>query len=328
MFQVNTVISTIAIPKDMTQELKKSLNIIEIQHLSEEEKYEEIVKHKNSCLGILCSVNFKVTKELLGKLDQLKVVSTASVGIDHIDIGECQKLNIAVGNTPGILDDATANLTIALLLAVLRRIPEGINAVKSENGWKAAPDMFWLTGGSITGRTIGILGMGRIGKAICQRLVGFAPKKIIYTRSNSKHVVQSMYDLKSNYFNSLAIPIEQLGSNNDLFKYSDILIISCPLTDETRKLVNKKSLAMMKSTSVLINISRGGVIDQEALIEALKMRRIAAVGLDVCSPEPISPSHELVKLDNCVMLPHIGSAEVECRRAMIRKALDTIIQYV
>lgn len=226
-------------------------------------------------------------------------------------MNECKKRKIRVGYTPEVLTDAVADLTIGLLLATTRRLIEGNQHVHN-GGWKSWEPMY-MCGPAIRDTTIGIVGFGRIAQEVAKRLIPFKPKRIIYSnRSNSR-------DKEAKEIGAERVNLEQLLSN------SDVVILLCALTPETTHLINAKTLATMKKTAVLINCSRGQCVDQNALYEALRSNTIRAAGLDVTTPEPIPLDNPLLTLKNCVIIPHIGSAEIETRQEMSRiTALNVI----
>ncbi|MEQ2177387.1 hypothetical protein GOODEAATRI_002995, partial [Goodea atripinnis] len=230
----------------------------------------------------------------------LKVISTMSVGFDHLALEEIKKRGIRVGYTPDVLTDATAELTVALLLATARRLPEGVEEVK-KGGWSSWKPL-WLCGYGLSGSTVGVIGLGRIGMAIAQRLLPFGVKRLLYTGRTAKaHGAE---------VNGEFVPLDELVAE------SDFIVVSCSLTPETQGLCDKAFFSKMKKTAVFINSSRGAVVNQEDLYEALSRGQIAAAGLDVTTPEPLPTSHPLLTLKNCVVLPHIGSATYSTRGVM------------
>lgn len=250
---------------------------------------------------MFCSLTDKIDKEVLDKAGpQLKVVATISVGYEHIDIEECQRRNIRVGYTPDVLTDATAELTVALLLATNRRLFEAGKQVYN-GGWKSwAPS--WMCGNGIKGSTVGIYGFGRIGKEVASRLKPFKPARLIYNSRTEK---------------DNNIGAEFVGFD-ELVESSDILVVCCALTAETKELFGKSVFEQMKPNSIFINTSRGGVVNQKDLYEALKNKTIQSAGLDVTTPEPLPLDDPLLSLDNIVILPHIGSADINTRTEMSR----------
>jgi len=261
---------------------------------------EELIRQVKGKDALFCILDDRIDKDVIAAgAPSLKAIATMSVGYDHIDIKECEKRNILVGNTPGILTETTAELALALLMAASRRISEGVQAVK-EGTWKHWRPM-WLCGTDIFGSTVGIVGMGRIGSAFARRLKGFGCQ-IIYSGSQPKAYAD---ELKAEFVDF-----------QTLLKRSDFISVHCPLTDFTRGLFNEQAFNQMKSGAIFVNTSRGAVVDQNALYNALKSGRLAAAALDVTTPEPLPPSHPLLSLPNCIVTPHIGSATNATRDEM------------
>ena len=234
---------------------------------------------------------------------ELRIIAQYAVGFDNIDLECATRHGVYVTNTPGVLTDATADLTWALILAVARRIVEADRFVR-EGGWKAAGTAWHPTmmlGIEVHGKTIGIVGAGRIGQAVAKRAKGFDMKILYYSRRR----VPEMEALGATFVNL-----------EDLFRESDIVTIHVPLTPETENLVGERLLRLMKKNAILINTARGKVVDLDALYRALKEGWIAGAGLDVFPSEPLDPSHPITKLPNVVLLPHIGSATWETRSMM------------
>lgn len=261
----------------------------------------ELLENISGKSGLFCSLTDKIDKEVLDKAGpQLKVVATISVGYEHIDIEECKRRNIRVGYTPDVLTDATAELTVALLLATNRRLFEAGKQVYN-GGWKSwAPS--WMCGNGIKGSTVGIYGFGRIGQEVASRLKPFKPAHLIYNSRTEK---------------DNNIGAEFVGFD-ELVKNSDILVVCCALTAETKELFGKSVFEQMKPNAIFINTSRGGVVNQKDLYEALKNKTIQSAGLDVTTPEPLPLDDPLLSLDNIVILPHIGSADINTRTEMSR----------
>ncbi|KZC13004.1 Glyoxylate reductase/hydroxypyruvate reductase [Dufourea novaeangliae] len=251
--------------------------------------------------GVYCLLTDKIDDEVLNAAgSQLKVVSTMSVGVDHLDLKALKNRNIKVGYTPGILTDATAELTVALLLATSRRLIEANRAIyKGE--WKAWSPT-WMCGPRLSGSVVGIIGLGRIGSQVAKNLKSFNVAKILYTSRCVKEEASEFGGEKVEF--------------DELLQKSDFVIVTTALTPETRLMFNQSAFEKMKKSAIFINVSRGEVVDQFALIEALKKGTIRGAGLDVMTPEPIPLDSELLKLDNCVILPHIGSAATETRDEM------------
>jgi lactate dehydrogenase-like 2-hydroxyacid dehydrogenase len=304
-----TVLVTANIPIPALERVKETF---ELRHWAHDEIMPRamFLEQAKGVEGIYCLLNDKIDDELLDAAgDQLKVVSTMSVGYDHVDIAACQARGVKVGHTPGVLTETTADLTVALLLATARRLPEAITTVK-DGSWGAWRPM-WMTGSDVYGSTVGIVGLGRIGVAVARRLQGFGCR-LLYTDSVPVP--------------HLATPLNaQFVTLDQLLGESDFVTLHCPLTQETRHLVNADFLRKMKPSAILINTSRGGVVNQDALYDALANGVIAAAGLDVTTPEPLPPTDKLLTLPNCVVLPHIASASVATRTRMGMIAAENLI---
>ncbi|XP_047220745.1 glyoxylate reductase/hydroxypyruvate reductase b [Girardinichthys multiradiatus] len=271
----------------------------------------ELLQNVKGVDGLLCVLTEKIDAELLDAAGpNLKVLSTMSVGFDHLSLEELKKRGIRVGYTPEVLTDAVAELTVALLLATSRRLIEATHEAKT-GGWGTWRTL-WLCGYELANSTVGILGLGRIGVAIAERLAPFKVKKFIYT------------DVAPRPELAKAINAEYV-SLDELAKQSDFLSVCCALTPETKEICNKDLFAKMKNTSIIINTSRGGVVNQKDLYEALYTGQIAGAGLDVTVPEPLPTSHPLFTLKNCVILPHIASASYSTRNAMSALAANNLL---
>ncbi|XP_013887423.1 glyoxylate reductase/hydroxypyruvate reductase [Austrofundulus limnaeus] len=271
----------------------------------------ELLQKVKGVDGLLCVLTEKIDAELLDAAGpNLKVVSTMSVGYDHLFLQELKKRGVRVGYTPDVLTDAVAELTVALLLATSRRLIEATHEAKT-GGWGTWRTL-WLCGHELANSTVGILGLGRIGVAIAERLAPFKVKKFIYTD------VAPRPDLAK------AINAEYV-SFDELAKQSDFLAVCCALTPETREICNENLFSKMKKTSIFINTSRGGVVNQEDLYQALASGQIAGAGLDVTVPEPLPTNHPLFSLNNCVILPHIASASYTTRNAMSALAANNLL---
>jgi lactate dehydrogenase-like 2-hydroxyacid dehydrogenase len=260
--------------------------------------------------GIYCLLTEQIDDELLDAAGpSLKVVSTMSVGYDHVDVEACARRGVAVGNTPGVLTETTADLTVALMLAAARRLPEAVDAVR-QGAWSTwKPE--WMAGYDLFGSTVGIIGLGRIGSAVARRVRGF-DCRILY------------YDPYPNDGVAAAVGAEYADMDT-LLAESDFITIHSQLTPQTRNMLNAEAFRKMKPSAVLVNTSRGGTVDQDALYDALKGGEIAAAGLDVTVPEPLPPNHKLLTLPNCVVLPHIASASYATRSKMAVLAADNLI---
>ena len=238
----------------------------------------------------------------------LKVISSFSVGIDNVDVPAASARGIPVGNTPGVLTDATADMAFALLLGAGRRIVEGAQSVRTGR-WKTWGPAFML-GADLAGATLGIVGFGRIGRAVARRAGGFGMRIIFSDASQAAP--------------EPGVDATQV-SLDTLLREADFISLHTPLTEETRGLINADTLGRMKRTAVLINTSRGPVVDQQALYDALVSKRIFAAGLDVTVPEPLPVEHPLLTLENCLIVPHIASASWRTRERMSLMAAENLI---
>eukprot|EP01121_Diplochlamys_sp_Union-15-3_P016428 TRINITY_DN5577_c0_g1_i2.p1 TRINITY_DN5577_c0_g1~~TRINITY_DN5577_c0_g1_i2.p1 ORF type:complete len:253 (+),score=30.39 TRINITY_DN5577_c0_g1_i2:413-1171(+) len=236
-----------------------------------------------------------------------------SVGYDHIDVPECTKRGVRIGYTPGVLSETTADLVITLLLATARRIPESLQAVRS-GSWPRTFVTEWMLGTDLHSSTVGIIGLGGIGAAVARRLKGFNCK-ILYSNPREKR--------------DIAEPLgAEYVSFTRLLKESDFVIPLCPLNQDTKGLFNRETFKMMKSSSILVNCSRGPVVDQDALLWAVKNNVILGAGLDVTSPEPLPTDDPLLSEDvfgRIVVFPHIGSASINTRNRMSLLAAENLV---
>ena len=260
--------------------------------------------------GLICFPYDIIDRDLIEKAENLKVISTYSVGFDHIDVEQAKKRKIRVGHTPEVLTDATANLAISLLLDVTRRVSEGDRIIR-KGGWKKIFGAYDYVGTDLQGKTLGILGLGRIGSTVAKRAKSFEMKIIYHNRKPiPKRKEQA---LGAKYVSFM-----------ELIKESDIISIHVPHNKETDKLFNKKIFQKMKKTSFLINTARGRIIDESDLIYALKNNLISGAGLDVFELEPIGKNHPFVKFQNITLAPHIGSSTKETREKMARITLENL----
>ncbi|MFG6497177.1 D-glycerate dehydrogenase [Fictibacillus sp. UD] len=258
--------------------------------------------------GLLTMLSDNIDAELLQQASSLKVVGNLAVGYDNIDIKLASNLGIKVCNTPDVLTDSTADLAFSLILATARRIVESANYVK-EGKWNSWGPLL-LAGADVHHKTIGIVGMGRIGEAVARRAKGF-DMKILYHNRNRKHEAEVSLDAEYKDF-------------HELLKQSDFVVSLAPLTAETKGMFNREAFQSMKESAIFINAGRGASVDEDALVEALENKRIAGAGLDVFEKEPIDPKHPLLSMKQVVALPHIGSASVETRMKMAALACRNI----
>ena len=270
----------------------------------------ELIELSRDCDGILCSIVDKFDAETINKLsDKVKIISNFAVGFGNIDIKAAMNKNIIVTNTPDVLTDATAEIAILILLGAARRATEGRKWVDKKN-WTWSAD--FLIGKQLTDSRLGILGMGRIGQALAERAKSFGMKIHYHNRKKLPLNLEKG-----------AIYHESLKS---LISVSDFFSINCPTTEETKKIINEETLSYFLNGAVIINSARGDMIDDEAMINALKSGKVFALGLDVYNGEPdIHPQY--LKLDNVFILPHLGSATEKTRFAMADLAISNIEEY-
>jgi glyoxylate reductase len=270
-----------------------------------------LLAHVRGVDAVLSLLTDRIDDELLDAAGpQLKVVANLAVGFDNIDVAACTRRGIPVGNTPGVLTETTADLAFILMMAAARRVKEGIDYVR-EDRWKTWGPLL-LLGVDVHGATLGIAGFGRIGREMAKRARGFS-MRILY-HDVARASVQDEEALGATF-----VPLETLLAE------SDFVTLHVNLTPETRHLINASALARMKSTAVLVNTSRGPVVDQAALYEALRDGVIFGAALDVTDPEPMHADDPLLTLTNCIVVPHIASATHATRGKMARIAADNIL---
>ena len=270
----------------------------------------ELIELSKDCDGILSSVIDKIDEKTINKLsNKVRIISNFAVGFGNIDIEAASKRNIIVTNTPDVLTEATAEIAMLLILGASRRAAEGMQWVRNKN-WKWSAD--FLIGQQLFGSRLGILGMGKIGRAVAKRAKAFGMEIHYHNRSKLNR------DLEAG-----AIYHENIQS---LFSICDILSINCPVTKEKKNIINKKTLKFFSKEVIITNSARGDMIDDNAMVEALKDKRIFALGLDVYNGEPnIHPGY--LKLPNVFILPHLGSATQKTRTAMANLAIDNIEEF-
>jgi glyoxylate reductase len=272
--------------------------------------YQVLLEKVQDVDGLLCLLTDQIDQQLIQVGKSLKVISQMAVGFDNIDISTATARRIPVGNTPGVLTDATADLTWALLMAAARRVVEADRFVRSHLWQTWEPDL--LLGPDIAGATLGIVGFGRIGQAVARRAKGF-DMRIIYT---SRHRCDP--ELEQN----LGVEFADFAS---LLQASDFVTIHTPLSLETDHLFGEAQFALMKQSAILINTARGAIVDPNALYQALRTGEIAGAAIDVTEPEPIPTDSPLLSLDNLIITPHIGSASLQTREKMANMAIDNLI---
>ena len=245
----------------------------------------------------------------LAKLPALKVISNYGVGVDHIVLDDCRTIGMPVGNTPGAVNGATADLTMALVLAVARNVVTGDRYARSDAFKIFDPGM--LLGTDVFGTTLGVVGMGAIGREVAKRARGFDMHIVYHNRRRDEAAER---ELGARYCTLEA-----------LLDQSDFVSLNMPLTDSTRNLIGAPELARMRSSAFLVNTARGGVVDTDALYDTLRNQRIAGAALDVTEPEPLPRDHPLLALENLVILPHLGTSTTGTRRRMGQMTLDNLL---
>ena len=249
-----------------------------------------------------------VDAKLMDRMPNLKVISNHGVGVDHVDVAAASQRGIPVGNTPGCLDDATADMTMSLLMASARNIVVGDHYARGPDFLHYDPAL--LIGHEVTGSTLGIIGMGRIGKKVAQRARAF-DMPILYHNRNRDMAAEA----------ELGVEYQPL---DDLLRHSDFVTLNCPLTAETTGLIGRAQLNLMKPTATLVNMARGPVVVTADLYDTLKAGRIRGAALDVTDPEPLPRDHPLLTLDNLVIAPHLGSASQRTRQRMMDMTVENM----
>lgn len=300
----------------ITQRLPASLDAlqqiadIDIWPEREQPAYEILREKVKQVDGLLCLLTDRIDHALITAAPALKVISQVAVGYDNIDVAAATDRRIPVGHTPGVLTDATADLTWALMLAAARRVVEGDRFTRAGRWQRWELDL--MLGPSVSGATLGIIGLGRIGLAVAQRAKGFE-MEILYTnrRRCAPEVEQAL--------GATFVSLEQL------LHRADLITLHLPLSEETRYLIGDRQFDQMKPTAILINTARGAIVDPQALYRALQQGHIAGAALDVTDPEPLPQDSPLLTLENLIVTPHIGSASIQTRQKMAEMAIANLI---
>jgi glyoxylate reductase len=284
----------------------------EVEYWTQRERIskEELLRRVKDKDGLVCLLTEKVNDELLGSAPKLRIAANVAVGFDNIDLPACTKRGVVATNTPGVLDETTADFAWTLMMAVARRVGEG-EALARSGAWKGW-DLDQLVGTDVWGKTLGVVGFGRIGRAMARRAQGFQ-MKVLYTDA-----IRAPLDIE-------AESKAEYRDLNSLLADSDFVSIHVPLTDETRGLFNGGRLSRLKPTAFLINTSRGPVVDEAALVYALESGKLAGAALDVYENEPFI--HAGLKRPNVVLAPHIASASLETRTRMAVIAAENVVTF-
>ncbi|XP_035773124.1 glyoxylate reductase/hydroxypyruvate reductase-like [Anopheles albimanus] len=270
---------------------------------------EEILELAGQVDGIMWVGHMALNGEVLDRGgSRLKAISTMSAGMDYVDVEEFKRRKFPLGYTPIVLNDAVADTAVGLMIAASRRFHEGRLAIDNSQ-WIGGPQ--WMLGRDIKGSTVGIIGFGGIGQTVARRLKGFEIGQLLYSGRRPKPEAEALG--------------AKLVPQSELLQESDYVVLAVPLTNQTYHMINESTLSLMKSTAVLVNVARGDLVDQKALVAALKNGTIFAAGLDVVSPEPLPADDELLKLPNAVVIPHLGSATVQTRDNMAEIAALNVL---
>lgn len=258
--------------------------------------------------GVYTYGHFAFTGDYMDQMPQLKVISNFGVGVDHIDLAAAKARKIPVGNTPNVLDGATADMTFALLLAGARNIVKGDHFARGPDFTSYDPS--FMLGVEVHGATLGIIGLGNIGYQVAKRALAFDMKVIYHNRTRNKKAEDD-----------LAVEYTEL---DELLASADFVALNMPLTEETRGMIGRRELDLMKDTAVLVNAARGGVVDHDALLECLRKGGLHAAALDVTEPEPLPRDHPLLAEENVIIAPHLGSATQQTRQAMAERSVENL----
>lgn len=298
------------IPNHLIEPFKESFNFRMWNEETIPVPRDVLIKEAARADAILCLLTEKIDRDFLNHASHLKIIANMAVGYDNIDIAYAREKGIIITNTPDVLTETTADLTFALLMATARRIVEASDYIK-ENKWDDWSP-FMLAGSDIHNKTIGIVGMGRIGEAVARRANGFS-MNVLYHNRNRNRDIEKQLGVAYRSFEELLIE-------------SDFVVSLLPMSEETENKFNRSAFEKMKSTGIFINVSRGGVVDEDALYDALVTNEIKGAGLDVFKIEPIDNTHPLISLKNIVALPHIGSSSISTRENMITLCLENIVE--
>lgn len=295
---------------DIDLEKLEQIAEVETWNQTQEPPYSLLLEKAKKIDGLLCLLTDRIDKQLIETATSLKVISQMAVGYDNIDIAVATARGIPIGNTPGVLTNATADLTWALLMAAARRIVEAERFVRTGHWQTWSPTL--LLGADLSGSTLGIIGFGRIAQAVARRAKGFELRLLYYSRQRRERELERAMEI-------------EYAELDTLLQESDFITLHASLTPDTYHLIGDRQFALMKSSAILINTARGSMVDSEALFRALSTGQIAGAALDVTEPEPLPPSSPLLELDHVIITPHIGSASKQTRTKMAQMAVDNLI---
>ena len=299
---------TRGLPGDALERLAAAVEVVAWEGIDPPAS-QELARQATLSDGLITLLTDRIDKDLLAAAAELRVVSNVATGYDNIDVAAATARGIAVTNTPGVLEETTADLAFGLLLAVARRVAEG-DRLAREGGWTSwSPTL--LLGAEVNGATLGIIGLGATGMAMARRARGFDMRVVYHSRTSKPDVEREL-------------GIESMALD-ELLRISDFVSLHAPLSEETRGMIGERELGLMKRSVYLVNTARGGLVDQEALVRALEDDEIAGAGLDVFEVEPLPARDRLTKLDNVVLTPHIGSASLITRSRMASMAVDNCL---
>ncbi|WP_028783583.1 2-hydroxyacid dehydrogenase [Thalassobacillus devorans] len=294
--------------EEVVNQFKESLDITMWEDTDEPVDRNRLLEEAERSDGLVTMLTDQVDQELMDRGKRLKIIANMAVGYDNVDVETATEYGIQITNTPDVLTETTADLTFALMMATARRLIEA-NEVIKDGKWKNWSPLF-LAGTDIHHKTIGIVGMGRIGEAVARRAKGFGMDILYHNRSRKEEAER---ELGASY-----------NSFETLIQTADYIVCLAPLTEETKGIFNAEAFKKMKNSAIFINASRGPLVDENALYQALIKGELKAAGLDVFDKEPIDENHPLLELDQVVCLPHIGSASVETRKAMMELSLKNV----
>ena len=307
------IVITRKLPEEIISPLREKFEVFMWHSDQIPMSYEELKTEAQNAHALWTMLSDTIDRNLIENTPNLEVISNLAVGYNNIDVEAAKERGIVVTNTPGVLTETTADLAFSLLMATARRVTEAERNLR-DGQWKSWTPM-QLTGMDVYGATLGIIGMGRIGEAVARRAKGFDMNVLYHNRTRK-------IDAEENYGFTYA-------DLDTLLKESDFIVLLTPLTPETKGMIGERELNQMKETAAIINVARGGIIDENALYEALTTNKIWAAGLDVFEVEPVPLDHPLLTLPNVTVLPHIGSASIQTRLAMMQMnavAIEAVLE--